>query len=262
MKIAVLVDLTPLCISAVKMGSAIAEISNADLVLIHISDFGSDEQKVNEEMEKLLSTVPSGVSVVQHVEKGAFFSLIPTVISDIGADLALVPTHGKVGLMQNLFGANILKLVKTIPIPTLVIQDGSIIPENGFSNILFPVGPHDDFHIKYEQTGRFAKMFGTKVIIYTVRNDVRGISEKMRINISESKNHFEKQGISFDEVSEEPSVFSVGYARHILQYPKSSDTDVICIMANVSDDNGYIGKSDKENMLLNEHRVPVLCANL
>ena len=261
MKIAALVDLTEICKTAVEFGGMISRVSGAELILIHVASVGKSSESVAESLNELSSFAGEGVDVKFHVDSGDFFSVIPTIVQDLSIDLVVVPTHGKVGLMQNLFGANILKLVKSLPIPSVVVQESSNVSEGAFDTILFPVGPHDDFIVKIKQTSAFAKLFGSKVVIYTVRNDIRGISDKLRSNIESAEDHFTESGVECQVVSEEPTGFSVGYAKHILAYGKNNGMKSISIMAKVSDDNGYIGNSDKENILLNEDALPVFCAN-
>lgn len=261
MKIAALVDLSEICKKAVEFGGLMASKSNSQLVLIHVLDSDASETEAQESLKELSHFSGDGVDVKIHVASGNFFSMIPTVIQDLGIDFVVVPTHGKVGLIQNLFGANILKLIKTLPVPSLVVQEGSKVSANPLGNILFPVGPHKDFDVKINQTALLAKVFASRVIIYTVRNDIRGISESLRTNIDAAKSHFDEHGVKHEVVSEEPSNFSIGYAKHILSYAEKSAVDAISVMAQVSDDNGYIGNSDKENILLNAQHLPVLCAN-
>ena len=261
MKIAALVDLTDICKKAVEFAGVVAKKSNAQLVLVHVADQNSPTETIEAGLKNLATYVAGGVEVENHVVKGDFFSLIPTILHDLEVEMAVVPTHGKVGLMQNLFGANILKLVNTLPIPSIVVQESSMVSQDVFKNILFPVGPHSNFEIKIEQTAAFAKIFESNVVIYTVRNDVRGISEKLRDNIEASKKHFVDCGIPHEVVNEEPSGFSVGYAKHILSYAEDNSMNAISIMAKISEDNGYLGKTDKENVLLNEQKLPVFCCN-
>lgn len=262
MKIVALIDLTPLCKKAIEYGAAIAKKTDAHLILLHVSNEGAiAEDEARSDLQELKKTVGEGVRVTTQVADGEFFSVIPILVQDLEADLVVVPTHGKVGIMQNLFGANILKLVKSLPCPTLVVQQTSVLGDGLFSKVLFPVGPHDDFNIKTRQTAQFAKHFGSTVQIYLVKNDIRGIPDKLRKNISEAKDHFRSVGVQFEEIMEEPTGFSVGYAKHILGFAENSDTNVISIMAKVSDDNGYIGNNDKENILLNTAGLPVFCSN-
>lgn len=262
-KIAVFIDFTSICDKALEFAGKIAAQAGSVLVLVHVADFGSESEagSLKEKLQSLHSKVPAGITIIDHVSYGSFFSVIPTVISDLNVDLVVVPTHGKVGIMQNLLGSNILKLVKTLPVPALVVQADSVYSASSFGSLLFPVGPHKHFDVKYKQTANFAKVFDSNVIIYTVRNDIRGISDQLRSNISDSIDYFDNAGVKYEEVSEDPQGFSAGYAKHILNYAKVNNVGTLCIMSLISDDNGYIGNADKENILLNKMALPVLCAN-
>lgn len=262
-KIAVLVDFTSIGKKALEFAGNIAARTDAELVLVHVAEENSETRLV--ELESSLNDmhvlVPAASEISNHVATGSFFSVIPTVITDINADMAVVPTHGKVGVMQHLLGSNILKLVKMLPVPTLVVQESSTCTETTFDSLVFPVGPHDDFDVKYKQTAAFAKVMNSTVQIYTVRNDIRGVSDRLLANIKASREYFEAEGVSFNEVSDDPSSFSAGYAKHILNYARTSGSGAVCIMSKVSDDNGYIGNTDKENILLNEAALPVFCTS-
>ena len=262
-KIAVLIDFTSICDKALEFAGKIAAQAGSVLVLVHVADFGSETEadSLNEKLQNLHAKAPAGVTIIDHVGYGSFFSVIPTVISDLGVDLVVVPTHGKIGIMQNLLGANIIKLVKTLPVPSLVVQADSVYSASSFGSLLFPVGPHKHFEVKYKQTANFAKVFDSNVVVYTVRNDIRGISDQIRRNINDSIEYFDAAGVKFEEVSEDPKGFSAGYAKHILSYAKAHNIGTICIMPVISEDNDYIGNADKENILLNSSKLPVLCTN-
>ena len=262
-KIAALIDLTEICGKALEFAGNIAAQANATLVLVHVADFSdqSRSEEIEAKLQAFHSEIPNGVLVEDHVSYGVFFSLIPTIITDLDVDLVVVPTHGKVGIMQNLLGANILKLVKQLPVPALVVQANSSYTVDSFNTLLFPVGPHSDFDVKIKQTASFAKLFDSTVVVYMVKNDIHGLSEDLRNNFSESKKYFASCGVNYKEVKEEPTEFSAGYAKHILNYARSLDSCAICVMSHVSDENGYIGNNDKENILLNEMALPVFCAN-
>lgn len=264
-RIAILVDFSSICAKALEFGASIAAKAQADVVLVHVTE-ATDEQTLKALEEKLsgmhVAIAGKVLNSKNHVASGSFFSVIPSVIADLKVDLVVVPTHGKVGIAQHLLGSNILKLVKTLPVPALVVQAESVLNDATFKTLLFPVGPNKHFDVKYKQTAKFAKIYGSTVVVYTVRNDIRGISDELRANITDSMAYFESVGVKCEEVAEEPTSFSAGYAKHILHYAKTSGAGTICIMSLVADDQGYIGNNDKENILLNTMALPVFCANL
>lgn len=262
-RIAVLIDLTPICAQALEFANGIARKAKSELVLIHVSEDGGDKQVSDDtaQLEELRRKVSSEVKSRSHVVVGDFFGVIGSVITELEVELVVVPTHGKVGIMQNLFGAHILKLVKLLPAPSVVVQEGCTDGSNCFDTILYPVGPHTDFDVKYKQTATLAKLFGSHVVIYTVKADMRGVSEEILKNISASKAYFDRVGVKHTEVSEDPKHFSAGYAKHIINYAKENNMSSISIMARLSEGVYSIGNVDKENIILNELKLPVLCTN-
>jgi nucleotide-binding universal stress UspA family protein len=260
--IAVLIDFTSISAKALEFAVSLALRANSALVLVHVAENEEEDlNAVNDRLQELHSSIPGSITVSNLVQSGAFLSVIKSLIGELNPDLVVVPTHGKVGLMQNLFGSNILKLLKTLSVPALVVQENSVLSEDSFKSILFPVGPHRHFDVKYKQTAAFAKAFGSTVFIYTVRNDIRGISEELLANIQNSKTYFDSVGVKCEEVAEEPTGFSVGYAKHILNYAKTHGLSMLSIMSLVSDDSGYMDNTEKENMILNKMALPVFSAN-
>lgn len=262
-KIAVLIDFTTICSKAIEFASSVAMRSESELVLVHVADPSnrSSVDDANTKMAELHQQIPTSLVVDHHVVEGAFFAMIPTVIADLNAHLVVVATHGKVGIMQNLLGANILKLVNSIRVPLLVVQESSILSADGFATMLFPVGPHSDFDIKYKQAAAFAKVFGTTIVIYSVRNDIRGVPELLTKNIAASRQYFDANGVNFAEVQEDPQGFSTGYAKHILNYARTSEIGLICINSQVPVESRFLANTDSENIILNTAGIPVLCTS-
>lgn len=262
-RIAVLIDLTPIGHKALEFAGKLAAESEAELVLVHVAATHVEEEQKNlvAKLNELRADLPKELEVLNHLVSGNFETIIPTVIVDLQPDLVLVATHGKVGFKQHLFGSNILKLVQSVHVPVLVVQEQSEYPKAGFKKLLFPVGPNADIDVKYKQIATFARAFGSRVTMYNVRNDVRGLPEEILANIQTTSEYFKNAGVAYDVLIEEPVKFSVGYAKHILHQATSGGTDAICIMSRITDDNQYIGTRDKENILLNEAGIAVLCSN-
>jgi hypothetical protein len=55
-------------------------------------------------------------------------------------------------------------------------------------------------------------------------------------------------------------VFSMGFAEQTIRYAQEIGAGCIAIMAKASAEYSYIADAEKERMLANEARVPVLCA--
>ncbi|HNR56109.1 MAG TPA: hypothetical protein PKJ19_13145, partial [Flavobacteriales bacterium] len=59
----------------------------------------------------------------------------------------------------------------------------------------------------------------------------------------------------------EPSTsFSIGFAQATIDYAEKVGAGALAIMAHASDEYRYIADAEKERMLTNTPRIPVLCA--
>jgi nucleotide-binding universal stress UspA family protein len=259
--IAVLMDFTPMCHKAMEYASFIADSTSAELILVHVHS-STDEAGIddlNSQADQYLGMVPKNVRTSKHLAAGPFYNQIPKIINELNVDLMVVPTHGKKGIMQNLFGSNILKLVKAIKAPALVVQEDSRSSDASFREILLSLEGHPEFVDKSTQAAGLAKAFGSKVILYSVKTDVRGMSEEELENMTLARELLEALDIPFSEVRDKPKIFSAGYAKHILNYANEHDVSVLTILAVQLEDTMSISNSDNESILLNEMNLPVLC---
>ena len=262
--IAALIDFTPTCSKTVEFAAQIALKKNITLTLIHIAPTGAQDQEteLQDKMDSYLSAVPSGVRIAKQIDYGTFTSTVPHTLTNIEAEMVVVGTHGKLGIMQNLLGSHILKLSKSLPIPSLTVQDHSVYTEDTFGKLLLPTAKHENFEDKLKQTALLAKPFNSTVYIICIQRELQSLSEDTLENITKAKAFFEDNNIKYEVLKEEPKEFSVGYAKQILKSAEAAKMGTLCIISKVSKNNNYFGNVDKENMLLNEKGIPVFCANI
>jgi nucleotide-binding universal stress UspA family protein len=173
----------------------------------------------------------------------------------------VIGTHGFKGLREKFFGADILKLVKTLPIPVLVIQSKYDMPDAGFKTIVFPAGTHDSFVNIIDATIYIAKLFDSTVHLYTVDKPGVEWTAKLKENIELAREKFKASNISYTRVNEEQSSFSVGYSKQILQFAKTVHADMIALMSIPTKEHYYFADSDKEALLTNDACLPIICAS-
>ncbi len=65
---------------------------------------------------------------------------VPKLLQLSDSDFVVIGTHGQKGIFQTLFGANVIKLIQSLYVSALIVQNNSPAPEEGFSKILFPMG--------------------------------------------------------------------------------------------------------------------------
>jgi nucleotide-binding universal stress UspA family protein len=261
-KICVFIDFTDGCKIALKQASVLAQKSNATICLLNVVETAAEVEKTKVHLLKFAkSTLGHSVLLEAYAGVGGLMDGGPLTLNKIHPDLVIIGTHGIRGLKQKFLGADILKLVKLIEFPCIVVQENTMVSEDGFNKILFPVGPHHDFAIKIKQTSRFAKLFGCSIDIYQILKEGFDTGGQVNKNIQLAKAQFEADGVKFTQVSEEMTVFSAGNSRQTLAYADKNSIDLISIMSTISKNEILLGATDKENLLVNNLGIPILCCN-
>jgi len=263
-KILIPIDFTEAADKAVEFGIYLAQKGQFNISLLHVFE---DEGMSVEACEIRLQEIAEGINASGEIscdwicEKGNIFSLIPDVSSRSEFRMMVIAAHGRKGMRQKFFGADILKLLKQIPIPTLVVQEGSRIPEKGFKTTIFPVGAHDAYERKIEAMYIIAGLCDAEVHLYSIDKPGFEQTDKLRENILLAEQSFKDKGIRYIRVDEDQNVFSVGFAKQTLKYASEKGANLISIMVNTTQEYAYFADSDKESILMNEQCIPVLCTS-
>jgi len=263
-KILIPVDFTEASDKAIEFGIHIASKMHAGISLLHVYE---DGEMTLEECEEKLRTLSHAINTREDAfsdyvcQEGSIFDVIPSIASRSGFRMMILGAHGRKGLRQKFFGADILKLLKRVPIPALVVQKKSIMPEKGFRTTVFPVGSHDAYERKIEAMLIIAGLYEPEVHLYSISKPGFDQSEKLRENIRLAEQRFAEKGIKFFRVDEDQNVFSVGYAKQTLAYAKEIGANMISIMVNPTREHAYFADSDKEAIIMNEQGIPVLCTS-
>ena len=261
-KILVPVDFSEATYTVVLMAVYIALKNKMSISLLHVENNKSAPDPYRK-IKELATQAEAGSNVKFNIilKQGNIFNEIAKAADDNQYKLMVIGSHGFKGLREKIFGADILKLLKSIPIPVLTIQKDCRIPENGFKTILFPASSHDSFSHKIEATIYFASLFGSEVHIYTVEKPGVEWSEEIIMNIRKAKSEFDLHGIPYKRVKESQEAFSIGYAKQIMDYAKRTNISLVALMANPTKEHYYFADSDKEIMLTNDSCIPVLSTN-
>lgn len=167
-------------------------------------------------------------------------------------------THGAKGLRQSLFGADMLKLVKRSALPAVVVQKESTVsaPER----IVMPVAPHADIDRLVDAVCLLARTFGSEVHLYQLARLNDEPSPELLANKARTVERLGKEGIKCMQPVEPSATFSIGFAQATIDYAERIGAGLIAVMAKASDEFHYLADTDKERMLTNTARIPVLYA--
>ena len=269
-RILVATDLTKTADNSIEHAIVIAKKANAAIDLLHIVDSNTESalerdglgpEHLTTSMQVQCDNIKDehGIESDYILHEGNIFEGIPFIASKGDHQLMVIGTHGVRGLRQNLFGAHILKVVKHTPIPALIVQ-GEHEAWTSLEKIIFPVGGHETFESNINSTCMLAKLFGSEVEIYSVDRPGETPSPQLKLNVEAAKAAFQKCGIPYTEVHEVPTVYSVGYAKQTIEHAVKVKAGLVTIMSVSTKEHYYFAQADKERILTNEARIPVLCS--
>lgn len=261
-QILVLVDFTDTSEKALAQAVAIAKNKNSLINICHIINDGHEASaSAKQGMESYIKDVErEGLEAKAVFRAGSLNQEVSNYVKESMPSLVLVGTHGKKGIVQHLIGSKIFKLVSGVKSTVLVVSDFSKTVVGGYSKILLPIAPHKNFILKLEEASKLVSPNG-KLILFTVIKPGVELDESILENTKKAKEFMADKSLDFELVQFEATNYSVGYSKETMNYSKSNNVDMVVILTEVSDGNRYYGKLDKENLMLNEEGVAVLCVN-
>jgi nucleotide-binding universal stress UspA family protein len=246
----------------IEQAAILSSSSGSSLVLLNIADRSADLASIKVKLagKAIKASVKYNVTCDSKVREGSIFNEIHAEAEEQDYLLVVIGTHGVRGLKQKLIGADILKIITKLPVPTLVVQSSSPF-RTSFSKIVLPVATHQAYENILLAVVMIGNLFKSEVHIYSIERPGFGWPEPLKRNLEKTKEIFDENGIRYIRVNEKQTVLSVGFARQTLQYSKKTGADLIAMMSVSSEEYHYFADQDKENLLTNDSGIPVLCAS-
>ncbi len=252
-------DFTEAAEKAITQASLLNKQFPVTINLLHAvqsNDLMEIELKLKDEVKKFSE---SGIQFNIVIERGSVLSTRNSVCKKIQSHLMIIGTHGSQGIRQGLLGADILKLLKSNPCPSIVVQKTSEVVKQ-FNQILLPVGSHENYSSLIDAVILIASSAQAEVIIYSIKRPNEDSSDILIQNTQLTIAKFKERGILYKEVSEDSNMFSYGFAKQTMRYAEENNVDLIAIMPNTSIDYSYFANADKEQLLTNPHGIAILCS--
>ena len=254
-------DLTPTSDHAVRAAVLLAGRINAQITMLHVL---MKQERSSEGKDQVLETMRAQAAKADGTGRIAFKLLEGDFMKRIAEETAndhslmVLGTHGPRGLRQSLFGADILKLVRSSAIPSLVVQDGTDT-EHLLERIVLPVAAHADIDRLLDLVCALAKAFASEVHLYQLMRPMEQPSDELLANKLKMLERMRQEGIRYVEVNEPSTAFSIGFAEPTIRYAQRIGAGCIAIMSRASDEYRYIADAEKERLLANDASIPVLC---
>lgn len=253
-------DFSLACDIALAQAGNIASNGSGGVTLFHV--LTKSDARGNSDADRHASTLDQlakkGVAVTAVERKG---DPLKEIVAEAGKGhtLMVCGTHGVQTLRQDLLGSDMLKLVREVPLPTLVVQRHSS-PTAPLKRILMPVAGHDDISPLLDAVCMLAKLLGSEVIIYQQLSEGKSTPNSVLLNKGKMSDRLKEAGIPHREVNEAVGDFYKGFAERTLRYAREVGADCIAIMAQASKEHRRIADDEKQELLFNKTGIPVLCA--
>ncbi len=254
-------DLTPAADTALLHALALGDRLGARVSLLHVLGKNDRDNTAKDRVEAAIRTraeQAGGGQVRILLPDGDFMEEIAAE-SARGHLLVVMGTHGPKGLRQSIFGADILKLVRRSAVPCYVVQAESPVDKE-LSRIVMPVAGHLDIERLIDTVCLQAKAWAAEVDVFQLVRPGEQPSDILLKNKLRMLERLQQEGIRHREVNEPSTSFSVGFAKATIEYAQRAGAGAIAIMAKASDEFRYIADAEKERILANEARIPVICA--
>lgn len=258
-KIIVPTDFTNTAHNALDHAKTVAKATGAEIVLLHIIS-EKDPDDASARLQNLCTQIKaeSGVACSFLLEEGSIIEDIGGVSQRENANLVIIGTHGIQGLAQHLFGAHIIKVVRNVNQPAIIIQNDT--PENqGYKKILLPVSDVENFEALVNSVIPIARWFNSEVMVYAIHHPMTN-KDTMRSNIGLARSLFNKAEVNYRETEEQPTMYSAGTAKQTVAFANTWGADLIAISLCETDNKGNLNLADCERIINNEKHTAVLCA--
>lgn len=254
-------DLTPASDAALHHACAMGNRLGARVSVLHVVGKGQRDPEAKAKVEQAIraSLDQAGVGEPRILLPDGDFMEEIAAESRRGHQLLVMGTHGPKGLRQSIFGADILKLVRRSAVPCYVVQAEAPRDEE-LTRIVMPVASHQDIERLIDIVCVLAKAWAAEVDVFQLVRPGEQPSDELLRNKLRMLERLQSDGIRHTEVNEPSTSFSVGFAKATIEYAQRVGAGAIAIMAMASDEFRYIADPEKERILANEARIPVICA--
>jgi nucleotide-binding universal stress UspA family protein len=260
-------DFTEVIDFAIEHAAGICRMQGYKLTLLHVINRESKSHLKKEKLtgsdlvERLDKTTAGitakyGISSDSIVREGSIFTTIGEVAKEIGANMLVLGTHGKVG-MQHITGSYALKVIESSPAPVIVVQKRGF--REGFKNIILPMDDTSESKQKVKWAIHIARKFKSVVHIFAMKVNDGDRKVKVKANMEQIKKFFDQNDIKH---TDKYALKAPGFPRQVMNYATEIDADMVLIMTNPDKmvPSFIVGKW-VEQLLFNEQMIPIMAIN-
>lgn len=262
-------DFSPQSLIALEQANNVAQLTKADVTLIHVLEesffsmpFFSQSEKVKADIEKKLqkeleriakeSNAKTSCKTDTSLVHGKVYEEIQKAARQRKSSLIIMGTNGSTGL-KKFIGSNALRVIREAPCSVITIKGKKHM--KGCANILLPLDLTKETKEKVSKAIEFAKVYHSVVNLMSVINtDDEFIINKLKRQMSQVNDYVTSHGVSATTAFIEGEDIST----EILKHAKQIKADLIMIMTQEEMDwtDMFIGSEAQQ--VINDSDIPVL----
>lgn len=253
-------DFSPVSYSALKHALKMSNIVKYNIVLFHIVDEPSEEEKARTKMEAEVEEIKKdlGEEVSYFVHHGKIFKEIADYASkeENNVNFVVMGTHGMKG-GQKLFGSWALKVIAGSAVPFIVVQD---TPEKErYTDIVFPIDFKSENKEKLQWAIFLGKYLNSKIHLYKAPVADKNLQKKVNVNLNFAIRFLIQNNIDYEIHTAQKSG---SFQKEILTFSKRIKADLILITTTKHITKlDYIFGAREQYLLSNNEKIPVMCVN-
>lgn len=246
----VLCDLRESSLSALQYAGFLADLTNRDVILLHLKWDGSPANAVEvlDEWRRFLSTHFQG-EIRTIIEEGDILRDIKSLAEGHDCEMVLMPTHGMQGF-QEVAGSLALNVMTEVELPFIAVKAGtSVAPQ--LKRILLAGELRNQMLEELDAFIQLAKTAEAETIVYFHERDKSALRKSFEEQI---KSAFERQQL---KVSFQTSL-KYDFSRAVLDYALELKPDLIATL-NFSYESLFTinPRTDEEDLIYNNAGIPV-----
>lgn len=259
-KILVPSDFTRVSYNAISHAIKVAEANGAEIHVLHVIGSKGMANDAKLKLEALKTTIKNdfNVEIKTAFRIGSIFEDVDEFSVEIDANLIIMGSHGAKG-MQFLNGSRALRMLEESKVPFVIVQEKGI-DVNGYDRIVVPLDLNKETKQKLGVAANMAKYFDAKVYLVSPNETDEFLKNQLDRNINYAENYFEERDIRVESKILENK--SSGFVKDLIKYSHEIEADLISIMNfNESGLVSFFGGTYQQQVVSNEHEIPVLCLN-
>lgn len=249
-------DFTQTATDAFEFALQLTKLGGGKILLAHIAKNEDEEKAAERKFEGFFNSLNDDIKdiVSYKVTVGNIFEDIDKIGELTGASVIVMGTHGVKGF-QKLFGSNALKVVSSSGIPFMITQEGN--KSKGIDKIVMPFSFARESVQVTQFAASLAEKYDATIHLVGYRDKDEWLLRDMKTNQAIVRKHLTQHGIKHEIVTlpgNEP------YEKELMNYARELNADLIAA-AYFSQGVKSLFHSFLQEMIMNEHKIPVLTIN-